>query len=39
MTTFLDTEEQISETQIKELEHNLNFVFPDEYKSHLLKFN
>ncbi|MFT6500137.1 MAG: hypothetical protein ACJASQ_000244 [Crocinitomicaceae bacterium] len=39
MTDFLDTEEQLTETQIKELESKINFVFPIEFKIHLLKFN
>jgi len=39
MTNFLETEEEITESQIQELESNLNFKFPEEYKNHLLKFN
>ena len=39
MATFFETEEKITEYQIKELEEKLNFRFPSEYKKHILEFN
>ena len=39
MVDFFETEEQVSEEQIKELEEKLNFEFPSEYVSHLIEFN
>jgi cell wall assembly regulator SMI1 len=39
MATFIETEADISESDIQELERKINFEFPLEYKEHLLKFN
>lgn len=39
MTTFIETEAQISIEQIEELEKLVNLTFPQEYKNHLLLHN
>ncbi|MDN5214019.1 SMI1/KNR4 family protein [Fulvivirgaceae bacterium BMA12] len=39
MVNFLEIEEPINETRIRELESKLNLNFPTSYRNHLLKFN
>jgi hypothetical protein len=39
MVKFYETEEQLNEDKVSELEHKLSFRFPIEYRNHLLKFN
>jgi hypothetical protein len=39
MVKFVDTESEVNFLDIEELEKKINFIFPDNYKKHLIKYN